>query len=363
MGLSLEELRLLQEEQKRLQPDEPTPTPPPELAEAEDSKMTGVTTDEEGLMDSEDEEPVRSRSLRRGADRAAERKRKQDEERERKEKAEALAKQSKGDKQYQKVLKKIEDAKARIKAEEDFIGDLDGDLREADCSRLKILGFDRFWNRYYWLERNAMPYAGLPDSSTADAKYACGRLWVQGPDESERLGFIDVDDKLNAEYYKTFQMTIAERKKREEGSTSVVNATQFGYYDDPDSIEMLIGWLDPRGKRELKLRKELVARREVISEYMKNRQEYLNPEKEAVDEPTTRMSTRTKTYVDSTSHRCLKWTNKMAIKQNKRLHSEAAPSRSNKKQKKSKDDKGPAPKVTNRQGKPLTRQGTRYNFI
>lgn len=362
MGIRIEELRLLQEEQRRLQPNDPTPTPPPEVAELEDSKMTGVTSDEEEIIDSDDEEPIQSRSLRRGADRAAERKRKQDEERERKEKAEALAKQSKGDKQYQKVLKKVEDAKSRIKAEEGAISDLDDDLREADSARLKVLGFDRFWNRYYWIERNAMPYGGLPTSSTAHAGYACARLFVQGPDESERLGFIDVDDEYNSQYYKSFQMTIAERKKLEEGPTGVFTATQFGYYDDPDSIEMLIGWLDSRGKRELKLRKELQTRREMMTKYMENRKAYLSAEKdERSPEPTTRMSTRTKTYVKPTAHRCLQWTNDTAKSDLGHLHSQPPPSR-NKKTKKSKGDDGSRVKVTNRQGKPLTRQGTRYNF-
>src|SRR5271168_4431874 len=80
----------------------------------------------------------------------------------------------------------------KIDQAEDAIADVDNDLREADCPRTRVLGKDRFWNRYYWFERNAMPYEGLGESSTADAEYANGRLWVQGPDDIEREGFIDV---------------------------------------------------------------------------------------------------------------------------------------------------------------------------
>lgn len=322
--------------------------------------MAGMETDSDQVVDTEDEEPHLGRSLRRGNDRAMERKRKQEEERERKEKAEAAAKQSKGSKQYLKVLKKIEDEKAKIKQHESDIAVIDNDLREADCPRTRVLGKDRFWNRYYWFERNAMPFEGLPNSSTADAEYANGRLWVQGPDDIEREGFIDVHEEQNKQYRKTFQMTVAERKKAEEGATGVFTARQWGYYDDPDSIDALIGWLDVRGNREIKLRKELQAQREHITKYMENRKEYLSPRSDSEEPPTTRMSTRTKTYVRDSTHRCLKWTNAMALTESGHKHVDPPP-KSTKRGKKVADE-GRETRTTNRQGKPLTRQGTRYHF-
>lgn len=369
---STEELRILHEERKTLQPEDRSPTPIAELEELDDSKMTGVDGEEEEPIISEDEEPNRGRSLRRGNDRAAERKRKQEEEKEKKEKAQAV-KQPKQSKQLAKVLKKIEEKKQVIRDCEEEIVTLDNDLREADCPRTRVLGKDRFWNRYYWMERNAMPYAGLPDSSTADAGYANGRIWVQGPDELEREGFIELKEDENKQYRRAFQMTVPERKIYEEGRTSVFTARQWGYYDDPESLDVLIGWLDNRGVREIKLRKELQAQRERITKHMEKRIEYLavnEDKKSESSEPPTRISTRTKTYVEPTNHRCLLWKNTTAINELGHLHSELSAPRSIKTQtikftKKAAADEPRqtrATKATNRQGKPLTRQGSRYNF-
>ncbi len=355
------------------------------------------------IMDTEDEEPQSSRSLRRGNDRAAERKRKREEEEERRLRA-IEAKLTKGTREYQKVLKKIEQAKDRIAKEEESIISVDNDLREADCPRTRVLGKDRFWNRYYWFERNAMPYEGLPDASTADAGYANGRLWIQGPDDLEREGFIDVSPEENSKYFRSFHMTPAERKSSEEGPTSVLTARQWGFYEDAEDIDMLIGWLDSRGNREVKLRKELSSQREAITRYMDKRKDYLASKKAEAEEEeqqrqqqqpppapptTTRMSTRTKTQINNvhhngvnggSHHRCMRWRNDMAVRELGHKHTEpAGVSRTRgggaaaKTAKKGvavpvvplvleDKDTGPGMVTRNRQGKVLSRQGGRYNF-
>ncbi|PKX99937.1 chromatin remodeling complex WSTF-ISWI, large subunit [Aspergillus campestris IBT 28561] len=350
----LEELRRLHQERKALQPEpEKSPTPAPELDALEDSKMTGIDTEQDS-----DDEDAPKRSLRGGVDRILERKRKQDEERERKEQ---LAKQPKGTKQYQRVLKKIDDQKASIEKLEEKIEVLDNDLREADCPRTRCLGKDRFCNRYWWFERNAMPYAGMPNSSTAEARYANGRLWVQGPDEMERTGFIDVSDEQKKEYQKDFHVTPAERKMAEEGPTQLTNADEWGYYESPDAIERLIDWLDSRGLRECKLQKELQLHRNNISKYMNVRREYLAEtaeRAESEDVPTKRVSTRNKTYVDDGKHRCLRWHNTTALSENGHLHVDAARPAKRKRA----TDEPKDLKAMSRQGKTLTRQGGRYNF-
>ncbi|OAX79119.1 hypothetical protein ACJ72_06562 [Emergomyces africanus] len=338
----LEEIRRLHEERKQLQPENP-PSPVPELEELADVKMSGLDEDSEAAGDTDDEDPHPGRSLRRGADRAAERKRRQEEERERKEQA---AKVPKGSKQYQRVLKKIDEEKAKVQSYEEQIAILDNDLREADCPRTRVLGKDRFWNRYYWFERNAMPYEGLPTSSTASAYYANGRLWVQGPDDMEREGFIDLPDEENQKYIHKFKMTVRQRKELEEGPTGVSNALEWGYYDDPESLNQLIGWLDSRGIREAKLRKELQLYRDSIAKYMRNRAEYIGKNadgKKAADSEEeaaaaaaapTRMSTRTKSSGDEellARYRCLKWKNGTALRENGHLHVE--PGRATKKAK------------------------------
>ncbi|KAB8260767.1 ATP-utilizing chromatin assembly and remodelling N-terminal-domain-containing protein [Aspergillus pseudonomiae] len=356
----LEELRRLHQERKALQPEpEKSPSPAPELEALEDSKMTGVDGESDQVADSEEEEEAPQRSLRGGLDRVLERKRKQEEEQKRKEQ---LAKQPKGTKQYQRVLKKIDDQKANIEKLEEKIDVVDNDLREADCPRTRCLGKDRFCNRYWWFERNAMPYGGMPNSSTAEAQFANARLWVQGPDEMERVGFIDVPDDQKKQYQKEFHTTPADRKKAEEGPTRLSNADEWGYYDDPDAVDKLIDWLDSRGNRELRLRKELLLQRDHIVKYMKFRMEYLAQTAERAESeemPTKRMTTRNKTYVDDHKHRCLSWHNTTAMSENGHLHVDA--SRPTKRVKRATDDPKEI-KAVNRQGKPLTRQGSRYHF-
>lgn len=287
--------------------------------------------EEDEIVDSDESAPHQGRSLRRAHDRAAARKHKAQEEKERKAAAaaERAKKPSKQEKQFEKVLRKIEEVKERITEYEDELVTLENDLREADCPRTRVLGKDRFWNRYYWMERNAMPYAGLPDSSTASAGYANGCIWVQGPDDMERLGFIELNDAENTQYRRAFQMTVPERKMKEEGDTHVFSARQWGYYDEPDHLDMLVGWLDIRGVREIKLRKELIAQREKICVHMIKRQQYLHTsereDSETTSEPATRVSTRTKTYVDTSTHRCLAWKNNTALRELGHLHSEPKP--------------------------------------
>ncbi|KAL8823341.1 MAG: hypothetical protein Q9191_005943 [Dirinaria sp. TL-2023a] len=371
---AVEELRLLHENRKALQPESNPPSPPAELVELED-KMEIVDedeVDESGVVDTEDEEPHQGRSLRRANDRAAQRKRKQDEDRERKEKAKAekAKKPSKQEKQLEKVLKKIEDVKEMIKEYEEEVATIENDLREADCPRTRSLGKDRFWNRYYWLERNAMPYAGLPDSSTASAGFANGCIWVQGPDDLERQGFIELSDQENAQYHRAFHMTVPERKMREEGATHVFTAKQWGFYDDPDDLDALIAWLDIRGVREIKLRKELHAQKEKISAHMLKRKEYLSKNDGKTsdsDEPVKRVSTRTKAHINTQARRCLAWKNLTALKEVGHLHSEPKPPKTGRATKSKKvavalEEEGRQTRATNRAGKPLTRQGTRYSF-
>ena len=384
--LSLVELKALDEERRTLQPEAASPVIELEELEEElqDEEMKDPDMTEDTNMETEDEDPIPQRSLRRANDRAAERKRKLEEERKRKEKAEAdkAKKPTKEARQLEKVMKKIDDVKDNIKECENEIAICDNDLRESDCPRTRVLGKDRFWNRYYWFERNAMPYAGLPNSSTASAGYANGCLWVQGPDDMERVGFIDLNDAENARYHEAFGLTVPERKIKEEGDTHTFTAHQWAYYDSLEDVDKLIAWLSEKGTREVKLRKELQTQREQISTYMLKRKEYLAKAAERKRrsesmEPAPRISTRTKTYVDPSVYRFMAWRNTTAVRELGHVHSEPAKVAGRKgvarvvARKKDKDSKGEGAmdvdegrqtRAMNRQGKPLGRQGTRYNF-
>lgn len=310
-----------------------------------------LTPVEDDNADTEEDVVPRSvgRGLRRGQDRAAERQRQKEREEERKKELEAAKAIPKQSKQFLKILKEIQKKEDLIKKCEEEIAVIDNDLREADCARTRVLGKDRFWNRYYWFERNGMPYAGLPDSSTADAGYANGCIWVQGPDDLEREGYIDLPTDLQNNYRTLFNMTVPERKTKEEGSTSVYTARQWGYIDDPKHVKKLIDWLDPRGFNEIKLRKELVNYSDKIFKHMENRRNYLGTsEEDAAESKATeetngsvngngtstssttasgkRMATRTRKSPtpeeETPNYRCLQWQNTTALEELGHLHSE-----------------------------------------
>ncbi|TRX88519.1 hypothetical protein FHL15_010558 [Xylaria flabelliformis] len=338
---AMEDLKALNDERRALLPDNMPPSPPADSADVTksngDAKVGGgydsVDPSEDG-NESDDDGRAR-RSLRRGGDRAMERQRKR-EEQERKREAELAAKAPKQSKRFIKLLKDIQKKEDEIKKYEDEIAVTDNDLREADCGRTRVLGKDRFWNRYYWFERNGMPYAGLPNSSTAYAGYANGSIWVQGPDDMEREGYIDLPAQLQDEYKARFKMTVPQRKKMEEGRTSVFNARQWGYYSEASQVDSLLNWLDPRGFNEVKLRKELLLYKDKIAEHMENRARYLGSQEEETSkaketagkkEEAKRMSTRTKNQPspEPTHFRCLDWTNTMALDLLGHLHSVPPP--------------------------------------
>ena len=357
---SIDELHQLDQERKTL------------VTEAEASGSTqnlnGVTEEQveeviepngkgETSENTEDEAP---RVLRRGADRAMDRKRKREEEAARREKKEKQPKLTKEEMKLKKVMEQIEQKKNDIKDCEDTIADFNNDLREADCQRTKCLGRDRFCNRYYWFERNGMPFGGVPNTSTAHYGYANARLWVQGPDEMERNGFIDLNDRDQGMYAQEHGMTVVERKETEEGPTHLYDAHEWGYFDDPDDLDKLIAWLDDRGNRERGLKKELQLWRDVIVEYMKKMRNHLD-EVEArkaagQEEQATRVSTRTKTYVDldTTQWQCLHWHNSSAIDEMGHLHYEG-----NKKERKKKGV-AEVKKITGKAANLATRSGTTY---
>jgi hypothetical protein len=367
----LEELKALHERRKILLPDNMPPSPKSDDEKLNgDIKMTDPDDTQEEIIEegseeaegSDDDVPTR-RSLRRGGDRAAERQRKREEEEEarRKKEAELAAKAPKQSKEFIRLLKDISKVEETVKECEDEIATLDNDLREADCGRTRVLGKDRFWNRYYWFERNGMPYAGLPTSSTAHAGYANGCIWVQGPDDLEREGYIDMPAEFQSEYKQKFHMSVPQRKRMEEGRTSVFNARQWGYYAEPAEVEALLNWLDPRGFNELKLRKELILYRDKIVANMEARAAYLGlntgdgkgddvktrdkkEEEVAVEEKpqkdnspkgkrmSTRGTKRERTVtpdlvpeLPAKRHRCLDWTNTMMMDEAGHVHSEEPP--------------------------------------
>lgn len=256
-------------------------------------------------------------------------------------------------------------------------------LTELDCQRVKLLGKDRLYNRYWWFENNGLPtlHAGANDDdendegdeTTAakdddeieedkeevqDETYLMGRLWVQGPSNDDLLVYyksdFNVTEKFNQElrdreyhermnhatepeiidleggvvpvpqeqpsetisapepepkeptskrnqiremnftrYPPSFKSTVhtfedldfrdseifhheelildnegtlvvpvtslspLQRKLIEESPDPLINGSSWRYYDLSEDITKLMTWLNPWGKRESNLRKEL----------------------------------------------------------------------------------------------------------
>ncbi|KAF2434508.1 hypothetical protein EJ08DRAFT_657246 [Tothia fuscella] len=363
----IEELHKLDDNRKTIQQEMNAKNmPQSEVAkEAVDIVIPDVPADTNGKAESsEDSQDEAPRVLRRGLDR----KRKREEDAAKKEKAkkakEAAPKLSKDEMRLKKTLEEIEEKKAEIVDCEAEIDDITGELRETDCQRTRCLGRDRFCNRYVWFERNGMPFAGVPDTSTAHYGYANGRLWVQGPDAMDIDGLINRDKEDQADYQLAFGMTVHERKELEEGPTHLNNANQWGYIDDPAAVDELMAWLDERGNREKALRKELVIWKDNIVECMRKMRSHLDEaeaKKAAGDESqggAMRVSTRTKTYVDvdKSEWQCLNWRNTLM---EGALHSEGIPRKEEKKSKKkgTAEAKGKGVAVATKGGKMGTRGG------
>ncbi|KAF2735998.1 hypothetical protein EJ04DRAFT_463970 [Polyplosphaeria fusca] len=290
------------------------PASPTDIKENGDTPMGG--TDElkdESDAESLSEEPPKKGNRKLRHTKHNKRKREADAvKKEKAKKAKQEAAKTKQQQEWEKLLLDIEDKKEELRDCEANIAELDDDLRETLVSRSKLIGKDRFLNKYYWFEHNGMPFGGVPNSSTAEYGYANGRLWVQGPDEYEIQPNLE-EPALSQDMHE-LGYTVPQRKEREEGSTHLSKSVEWGYYDDPDDLDKLIAWLDERGVRERVLRKELQAFRDRIAEYMEKMQNHLSEvEKNKTDEEegATRISTRGKTYVekDVSKDRCLQWTN------------------------------------------------------
>ncbi|KAF1941901.1 hypothetical protein EJ02DRAFT_444453 [Clathrospora elynae] len=300
--------------ERKIQLPANTPASPTGNEDVEMS-MTSVNEDFKEAPDTEvnDTEDAAAKSKTRHTNKNKRKAAAEEARKEKAKKAKAEAEKTKKQKEWEKLLTAFENKKDELKDCEANINELDDDLRETLVHRSKVLGKDRFLNKYYWFEHNGMPFGGVPNSSTFEYGYANGRIWVQGPDEYELQP--NLEEPALSQDLQRFGFTIPQRKEREEGSTHLHKSTEWAYYDDPEDIDKLLMWLDERGSREKVLRKELLTFRERISEYMvkmrKHLEEWSKPQDDEEDDnSTTRISTRNKTYVDKeVKDRCLRWTN------------------------------------------------------
>lgn len=329
----IDELTKLDTEKKMSRPEDYEETPTNGHAETEAMDVDVEEEEQESELkafsdDSDsDSEPMRGR---RRSGRASDLKRKHailEREKEEKMKEAEIAAQSSERAVYERIVASYEAKRLEIRACEEEIALVDDKLRENSCHRTRILGIDRFCNRYWWFERNGMPFLGHEDSSTADYGYMNGRIWVQGPGALERAGYFDISEAEAAHFREMAGSTPLERRAKEQGGTVLTSDTDWGYYSTADELRALTSWLDERGDRERKLRKEILRWRANIFETMEARkahlQDLVEKRKHAEEEPVG-IATRKKTHSekDKLKHPCLAWTNGEAVRVLGHLHSE-----------------------------------------
>lgn len=179
--------------------------------------------------------------------------------------------------------------------------EIDRNLVDLNCSRIRYLGRDRVWNRYWWFERNGLPNLGSnkydddddndnendnennddddddesdvnfkhkddddEDNTEYDSEsYLMGRIWIQGPSD------VDI---LHLEENENIGMN---RKVEEETNEILSNGKSWVYVDEIEDFNKLIKWLNDKGTRERLLKKELLDCKDRVLSSFKTRQEIL----------------------------------------------------------------------------------------
>ena len=205
------------------------------------------------------------------------------------EEQEELAATMKRNKEYAKRLKMVENKRQEIKECEERVVNYDLELREKDCLRLRLLGKDRFFNRYWVLEGNGISGSVFRGEGP---QYSSARLWVQGPsveDATYYLGGAGVDldeipygrvsavDTSVVNEESVLRERILLRKEREEGQSVLYDECQWGYYDNVEGVEGLLAWLNPKGTREAKLRQAILSRKESMYKLLEVRDKVTSP--------------------------------------------------------------------------------------
>ncbi|RKP07852.1 ATP-utilizing chromatin assembly and remodelling N-terminal-domain-containing protein [Thamnocephalis sphaerospora] len=164
--------------------------------------------------------------------------------------------------------------------------------REISCClaiRAIPLGYDR-WYRRYWFVASV---AGQEVANTGD------RIYIQPPLEDERAA-LDSSAPALREHWNS---ACAEQ-----------HAGHWAYLNTEEQLDQLQVWLDPRGERELALRRALEKQRETILEAIEERQqqrEQPDEDKAATRAEASRRSLRSR-HAASANEPHLKYVNRLA---------------------------------------------------
>ncbi|KAJ3116624.1 hypothetical protein HDU96_009179 [Phlyctochytrium bullatum] len=225
----------------------------------------------------------------------AEQARREEEERRRREEAEKARREHK---EKQKELRKAQEEKKKVDESERALLKrqitIEVELRMmVGVSRVTPLGCDRYFNRYWWFDGSVgtmTPEIEALQHLTKKGGLKIGQLeWATGVLFVEDVGFRAED-----------------RPKFLETQGSDVQG-RWGYYSNPEQVEDLMRWLDPRGLREMELLSALSHVKEAALMSMKKR---LEDHEKQVETSALRRSSRH--GVDDSAASFMKYTNHWA---------------------------------------------------
>lgn len=178
--------------------------------------------------------------------------------------------------------------------------EIDRALVELNCQRIRYLGRDKVWNRYWWFERNGLPNLGGnkddddddendddddddglvgknnkedddSDSEYDSETYLMGRLWIQGPNSIDQQ-HLNENEGLGMK-----------RKEEEEGSHILRTDREWVYIDEVEDFEKLLTSLNDKGVRERLLKRELNDCKEGVYSSFNARKKFLSGDENIVN--------------------------------------------------------------------------------
>ncbi|EKM60973.1 uncharacterized protein PHACADRAFT_110936 [Phanerochaete carnosa HHB-10118-sp] len=162
--------------------------------------------------------------------------------------------------------------------------------------RVKPLGRDRFYNRVWWFD--GMGSASLLGTG-GSVQYGTGRIFLQGPSEFD----MEILQRRGEE--------VVARRREEEGDEGMLEVGEWAVFDDIETIDEYVAWLNPKGVRELALKNALAKWWPHIGPGIRRRTADL-ASKMVV--PEARRSARTKhTGSELIREPYMQWTNRRAV--------------------------------------------------
>jgi bromodomain adjacent to zinc finger domain protein 1A len=205
--------------------------------------------------------------------------------------------------------------------------------RHADVLRIRPLGKDRFFNRYWYFDGvGTMELISAEDGSTV---YGTGRLFIQGPSKEDNAFACTLASDDGA-------AGLEARRIEEEDEEGVLAVDEWAYLDnDKDvrsfpgqspsltlilQVETLMSYLNPKGNREHNLKQKINELRVYMRDGFIKRKQDLGvlpkPEPAPLEDTPNRRGTRAQPVPDAAPQESyLTWTNEFArhvMEQNKR---------------------------------------------